>query len=107
MATRAMATMWAMAMVVRLAGDKDDKGKGGKGNLDGDVKVAGKEEDGGKVDCNGNKEGDCDGNEGGKGATATAMATKGAMVTATRVVGNEEGICNSCKSNGDGNKGGG
>ncbi len=40
MAMRAMATMWAMALALRLAGDKDDKGKGSKGNLDSDMRVA-------------------------------------------------------------------
>ncbi len=40
-------TMWAMASAMRLAGDKEDKCKGGKGNGDGDVRVAGKEKDGG------------------------------------------------------------
>jgi hypothetical protein len=37
-----------MAMVMRLAGNKEDKGKrkGSKGNGDGNVRVAGKEEDG-------------------------------------------------------------
>ncbi len=32
MATRAMATMWVMAMAMRLAGNEEDKGKGSKGN---------------------------------------------------------------------------
>ena len=40
MATRAMgmvtATMWLMAMVTRLAGDKEGKGEGGKGDGNGD-----------------------------------------------------------------------
>ncbi len=31
-----MATMWAMATAMRLAGDKEGKGKGGKGKCDGD-----------------------------------------------------------------------
>jgi hypothetical protein len=46
MAIRAMATMWAMGMVMRLAGNKEDKSEGGKGNGNGDVRVVGKEEDG-------------------------------------------------------------
>jgi hypothetical protein len=46
-ATRAMAKIWAMATAMRLAGNKEDEGKDGKGNGDGDVRVAGKEEDGG------------------------------------------------------------
>ncbi len=32
---RAMATMWAMATVMRLAGDKEGKGNGGKGDGNG------------------------------------------------------------------------
>ena len=39
-ATRVMvtvtATMWVMATVTRLAGDKEGKGEGGKGDDDGD-----------------------------------------------------------------------
>jgi hypothetical protein len=39
-ATRAMATvmasMWAMAMVTRLVGNREGKGEGGKGNGNGD-----------------------------------------------------------------------
>jgi hypothetical protein len=39
-ATRAMematTTMWGMAMAMRQAGDKEDKGEGGKGNSNGD-----------------------------------------------------------------------
>jgi hypothetical protein len=53
----------AMAMVTRVAGDKE--GDGGKSN--GDDK------------------------KGGRQATATAMATKRAMATATRVAGDQEG----------------
>ncbi len=30
-----MAIMWAMAMATRLVGNKEDKGKGGKGNDNG------------------------------------------------------------------------
>ncbi len=105
MAMRAMATMWAMAMVMRLAGNEEDKGKGGKGNGDGNVRVVGKEEDGGQVDYNGNKEGNCNGDEVSKRATATAM--KRAMVMATRVLGDKKSNGNGSKSNGNGNKGGG
>jgi hypothetical protein len=47
MVTRAMATMWAMVMAMRLAGNDECKGKGNKGNGNGDVRVAGKEEEGG------------------------------------------------------------
>jgi hypothetical protein len=87
-ATRAMATMWAaMETAMRLAGDKEGKGRGGKGNGNGNVRVAGEEEDGGQVDCNGNKEGNGNGNKGGRGAMV--MATKRAMAMATRVAGNE------------------
>ncbi len=32
----ATATMWAMAMVTRLVGNKEGKGKGGKGKCDSD-----------------------------------------------------------------------
>ncbi len=42
---RAMA-MRAIAMVVRLAGNKEDKGKGSKGNIDGNVRVVGEKKDG-------------------------------------------------------------
>jgi hypothetical protein len=37
----------------------------------------------------------------------TAIATKRAMAMATRVVGNKEGNCDSGKSNGNSDKGGG
>jgi hypothetical protein len=47
MAMRAMMMMWVMATAMRLVGNKEDKGKGGKDNGDGNVMVAGKEEDGG------------------------------------------------------------
>ncbi len=40
------------------------------------------------MECNGNKKIDGNGNKG--GGQATAMATKRAMVTATRVVGNKK-----------------
>ncbi len=42
--------MWAMATAMRLAGNKEDKGKGSKGskgNGNGNVRVGGEEEDGG------------------------------------------------------------
>jgi hypothetical protein len=71
-ATRAMATMWAMATAMRLADNKDGMGKGGKGNGDGNVRVVGKEE--------------------GKGSKAMAMATRMAgkwTATATRVAGKQ------------------
>jgi hypothetical protein len=35
-AAMATATMWAMVMVTRLAGNKEGKGKGGKGKCDSD-----------------------------------------------------------------------
>jgi hypothetical protein len=69
------------------------------------VRVAGKEEDGRQADCNSNKEGNGDGNEGGRQATATS--TKREMAMARRVVGEEERNGDGGKSNGDGNKGGG
>jgi hypothetical protein len=34
-ATTAMATMWAMATGMRLVGNEEGKGKGGKGKCDG------------------------------------------------------------------------
>jgi hypothetical protein len=105
MATRAMATMWAMTVAMRLVGSKEDKGEGGKGIGNGNVRVAGKEEDGRQVDCNGIKEGDGDGNKG--GGQATAMGTKRTMAMATRVVGDKEGNDDGGKSDGDGNEGGG
>jgi hypothetical protein len=104
MAMRAMGTMWEMVMAMRLAGDKQDKGEGGKGNDDGDVRAAGEEEDGGQVDRDGAEEGDGDGNEGGRQATATA--TKRVMAMATRVVGNKEGNGDGGKSNSNGDEGG-
>jgi hypothetical protein len=66
------ATTWVMAAVTRLAGDKENKGEGGKGAGDGD-------EGGGRRRGNG------DGDNGGRRAMAMAMATKRVMVTATRV----------------------
>jgi hypothetical protein len=56
------------------------------------------------VDCNNNKEGNGDGNEGGE--QLTAMATKRAMAAATRLVVNKEGNGDSGKSNGDNDEGG-
>ncbi len=121
-ATRAMATvkgsMWAMAMVTRLAGDKEGKGEGGKGDCNSN-------EGGGQrrgqwqwrqeqwrgqqgwraSDDDGNKEDDGDGDKGGGQAMAAAM--KRVMVLATRVACNEEGNGDSGKSNGNGNKVGG
>jgi hypothetical protein len=95
----------ALAMAMRMAGDKEGKSKGGKGNGDNNVRVAGKEEDGGQVDCNGGKEGNGNSDEGGGRAMATP--TKRAMVTATRVVGDEEDNGDSSKSNGNSKEGGG
>jgi hypothetical protein len=71
-----MVTMWAMAMAMRLGGNKEGKGKGDKGSGDDNVRLAGEEE--------------------GKGSKAmtlatriagelTAAARKRAMVMATRV----------------------
>ncbi len=104
-ATRVMATMWMMGTAMRLVGDKEDKVKGGKGNCDSNVSVRGKEEDGGQVGCDGNKEGDDDGNKG--GGQAKRMATKRAMAMATWVVGDKEGNCKGSKRDGNGNEGGG
>ncbi len=78
MATREMVTMWTMAMEMRLAGNKEGKSKGGKGNGDGNMRVAGKEE--GK----GSKAMTLATRTAGKWATRT---TKKAMDTTTRVVG--------------------
>jgi hypothetical protein len=57
MARRGMKTMWVMESGMRLAGNKEDKCKGSKGNGNSVVRVAGKEEDGGEVNCDGNKGG--------------------------------------------------
>ncbi len=57
------------------------------------------------MDCNGNKEGDGNGNKGGGQLMTTVM--KRAMAMASRVVGNKEGNGNKGKSNGDSNMGGG
>ncbi len=109
-------TMWAMGTAMRLAGDKEGKGKGVKGNDDGNE--SGRQQrgqglqgnsdgnkDGRQVDCNGNKEGDGNGNKGGR--QATTMVTKRNMAMATRVADNKVGNGDIGKSNGDGNKGGG
>ena len=81
MATRAMATvmavMWLMAMVTRLAGDKEGKDEGGKGDGDGD-------EGGRRQSGNGNG-GKSNGNGNNGGRRAMAMATKRVMLTALRV----------------------
>ncbi len=104
MATRAMAMMWATVTAMRLAGDKEDKGKGSKGNGDNNVRVVGKEEDGRQVDCDGNDEGDANGEEGGR--RVVVKATKRVMAMATRAVGNKKGNGNGGKNNGNRNKGG-
>jgi hypothetical protein len=89
----------------KVASNKEGDGKSGKSN------DAGKEEgngDGSKSNGDGNKEG-----KGGKGkghgdkgvGRGTAMLTKRAMATATRVVGNEE--CTGNRFNCNSNKGGG
>ncbi len=57
MARRGMTTMWVMETGMRLAGNKEDNGKGSKGNGNSVVRVAGKKGDGGGVDCDGNKDG--------------------------------------------------
>jgi hypothetical protein len=59
------------------------------------------------IDMNGggSKEGNGNGKEGGRQATATAR--KRAMATAIRVVGDKEGIGDGGKSDGNGVKGGG
>ncbi len=84
-ATRAMATVmvttWAMAMVVRLAGNEEGKGEGGTGNGDGD-EGGGRRRgkcDGGKSNGNGNK----------GGGQATVTATKRVMVTVRGVQGEQ------------------
>jgi hypothetical protein len=53
----------------------------------------------------GNKEGNCNIDEGGRQAAATRAMTT-AMATMTRLVGNKEGKGKDSKSNGDGNEGG-
>jgi hypothetical protein len=112
-----MVTMWAMAMAVRLAGDKEDKGKGGKGNGDGNVRVVGNKEDKGskamalatrmvgKWTVTATKREICNGNNSGRQATVTT--TKRVMVMAMRVAGDKEGNGDGGKSNGISNKGGG
>ncbi len=59
------------------------------------------------MNCNSDKEGNCDSNEGGRQAMATAMTTKRVMATATMEAVNKEGNCDGGKSNGDGDEGGG
>ena len=100
-ATRAMAmvmaTTWVMATVTRLAGDKEGKGEGGKGDDDGD-EGGGRQRgngDGGNRDGDGNNGGrwrwdDGGGDKGGRGwrATKRAMAMVArAMVMTTRLEG--------------------
>jgi hypothetical protein len=68
------------------------------------TRMAGDEEDGGQVDCNGNKEGNGNGDKG--GGQATAMATKRVMAMATRVVRDKQGNSDGGKNNGNGGKGG-
>jgi hypothetical protein len=81
-ATRAMAavtaTTWVMATMTRLAGNKEGKGEGGKGDGDSD-------EGGGRRRGNGDG-GKSGGNGDNGGRRAMAMATKRVTVTATRVV---------------------
>ncbi len=70
------ATAWVMAMVTRLAGDKEGKGEGGKGNGD--------DEGGGQRRGNGDgSKSNGDSNKG--GGQAMAAVTTRVMVTATRV----------------------
>jgi hypothetical protein len=82
-AIRAMATvmvmMWVTAMVTRLAGDKEGKGEGGKGDGNGD-------EGGGRRRGNGDggKSGG-NGDNGGRRGMVMAMVAKRVMVMATRV----------------------
>jgi hypothetical protein len=59
------------------------------------------------VDCNSNKEGNCDGNEGSGQAMVMPTATKRMMATVTMVAGDKEGNGDGGKSNGDGDEGGG
>ncbi len=81
MGTRTMVTMWAMAMAMRLMGNKEGKGKGGK--------------------CKGNSNGRVTSKKEGKGSKAMALVTrmagkwparvtKRAMTMATRVAGNQQ-----------------
>jgi hypothetical protein len=74
---RAMAIMWVMAMVARLAGNKEGKGNGER-SMATAMRVAGDKEGNG----NGGKS---NGDKG--GGKAMAMATKRVIVTAIRVVG--------------------
>ncbi len=75
-AVLATPTMWAMAMVTRLAGNDERKGKGGKQKCDGDEggghqRRQGRQgngdgnKDGGQADSDGKDEGDGDKDEGG------------------------------------------
>ncbi len=57
------------------------------------------------MDCNSNKAGNDEDNKGSRQATATM--TKRTMATATKVVGNKEGNCNSGKSDCNCKEGGG
>ncbi len=62
---------------MRLAGDEEGKGEGGKGDVDGD-------EGGGRRSGHGDGgKSDCDGDNGGR--RAMTMATKRVMVMVTRV----------------------
>jgi hypothetical protein len=70
--TRNMVTMWAMEMAMRLAGGKEGKGKDGKGNVDGNVRVVGNKED--------------------EGSKAMALATR--MVGEWTVMATKRAICN-------------
>jgi hypothetical protein len=110
-----MATMWAMAIGMRLAGNKEGKGKGSKGDGSsngGDTQQRGQwqwwqeqwhwQQGWQASNSNGNKEGDGDSNNGGMQAMAAAI--KRAMVIATRVVGDKEGNGDCGKRNGNGNK---
>ncbi len=107
-----------MATAMRLAGNEEGKHKEGKGNGDSNEdgrQQRGQEQQGdgngdkhcGKVDCNSNKVGNGDCNNGGGQATVTATVTKRAMAIGTMVVGNKEGNGDFGKSNGDCDKGGG
>jgi hypothetical protein len=91
-AVTAAATMWAMATVMRLVGNKWGKGKGSKGKCNSNGVVGIKEGKGGKAM-----------------GMATRVAGKGmatartrAMVTKMKEVGEAEGNGKGGKSNGDG-----
>jgi hypothetical protein len=102
MVKKAIATMWAMAAVMRVAGDKKDKGEDGKSNGESNVRVVGKEEVCGQVNYNGKEEGNGNGDKGGGQSTVTV--TKRVMAMAMRVVGNKEGNGDGGKSDGNDNK---